>query len=106
MAFEFITNFFNRNQGKDQKDYLNEGVEDQKTLLTLTMDNDELVREIDNDILNSKSLYENMRMIQDSNELYYLGEQLDKRRFTWELPAAENLLYANTETKISIVSAK
>ncbi len=102
--FEFITNQFKRD--KDKKDYLNEGAEDQKTLLTLTMKDDELVREIDNDILRAKPLYETMKMIQDENELYYLGKQLDKNRFRWELPAGENLLYANLETIISIISAK
>ena len=83
-----------------------EGAGDQEELLKLTMTDMELATKIDADIHSATELYQSMKTIQDSNEQYYLGSQLDKKRFNWELPTAENLLYMVTETMISIITGK
>lgn len=82
-----------------------EGAEDQQELLTLTMDDDALRREIDASVKTATPLYTKMKSLQDENEDYYTGEQLDKNRFDYEIPTAENLLYMATETIISIVNS-
>ena len=101
----FITNIFNKFK-KDEKDFSTEGIEEQKELLKVTMDDKDLIREINSDIQSSIPLYTKMKDIGDENESYYLGEQLDKNRFKWELPTAENLLYMAIETIISIITSK
>jgi len=96
-----ISNFFNKD---DQ--IVTEGSEEQRELLTVTMEDVELVREIDSDIENSKGLYADMKTIQDENEKYYLGKQLDKGCFDYELPTDQNILYRNLETILSIITSK
>ncbi len=100
-----VANIFNKFR-KPDKDFSVEGAEDTKELLKLTMDDKDLLREIDLDIQNSTPLYTMMKRIGEENEQYYLGEQLDKNRFKWELPTAENLLYGHQETIISIITSK
>ncbi|HEC64588.1 MAG TPA: hypothetical protein ENI23_04790 [bacterium] len=100
-----VANIFNRFQ-KPDKDFSVEGAEDTKELLKFTMKDKDLLREIDLDIQNSTPLYTMMKRIGEENEQYYLGEQLDKNRFKWELPTAENLLYGHQETIISIITSK
>ena len=99
MILNKLKAFFNR-------DITTEGIEDQQELLELSMDKAELVRQIDRDIENSIGSHTVIKQIQDDNEQYYLGEQLDKSKFSWELPSAENLLYMGIETVLSIITAK
>lgn len=87
------------------KDDINEGAEDSKELLKVTMKDEDLVREIDNDVASAVPLYTKMKRIADDNEEYYKGTQLDISRFSYEIPTAENLLYMSTETIISIVNS-
>ena len=101
----FISNIFNKFK-KIDKDFSIEGAEETKELLKLTMDDKDLILEIDADIQASTPLYTKMKQIQEENEQYYLGEQLDRSRFRWELPTAENLLYGHQETIISIITSK
>jgi hypothetical protein len=96
-----ISNFFNKD---DQ--IVTEGAEEQRNLLTVTMENADLVREIDSDIEGSKGLYAEMKAIQDENEKYYLGNQLDSKLFDYELPTDQNILYRNLETILSIITSK
>ena len=83
-----------------------EGSSEPKKLLELSMSDEELVKEIDNDVRSSKPLYDKIKQIQDENEAYYLGEQLDRKRFDYELPTAENLLYMATETIMAIIASQ
>lgn len=83
-----------------------EGAQETRTLLELSMSDEELVREINKDVNRSKPLYDEIKKIQDENEKYYLGEQLDKKRFNYELPTAENLLYMATETIMAIICSQ
>jgi len=83
-----------------------EGSQEQRELLKLSMADADLVREIDADLENSKSLYSAMKRIQDENERYYLGTQLDAGRFDYELPTDQNILYRNLETILSIITSK
>jgi len=83
-----------------------EGADEPKQLLEISMKDEDIIREIDNDIRNSKPLYDDVKAIQDENEAYYLGEQLDRKRFDWELPTAENLLYMATETIMAIICSQ
>ncbi len=101
----FITNIFNRFKKQD-KDFSVEGAEESKELLKLSMKDVDMIREIDVDILDSTPLWSMMKKVQEENEQYYLGEQLDRSRFKWELPTAENLLYGHQETIISIITSK
>ena len=100
----FITNIFNKFT-KEDKDFSVEGATEQKELLKYSMSDEEMLKEINSDIGSATPLYTMMKEIQEENEKYYLGEQLDKKRFTWELPTAENLLYMATETIISIITS-
>lgn len=84
---------------------INQGLVEQKELLKVTMPDEELIRLINRDINSAMPLYEKMKKIQDENEKYYLGEQLNKNLFDYEIPSAENLLYMATETIISIVNS-
>ncbi len=84
---------------------INEGLVEQKELLKVTMPDDELIRQINKDMQSAMPLYSKMKAIQDENEKYYLGEQIDKNKFDYEIPTAENLLYMATETIISIVNS-
>ena len=83
-----------------------EGAQEPKRLLELSMKDEDLIREIDNDVRVSKPLYDKIKRIQDENEQYYLGEQLDRKRFEYELPTAENLLYMATETIMAIICSQ
>ena len=89
-----------------KSDDFQEGAESPKELLKVSMPDEDLVREIDNDISSSQSLYSAMKTIQDTNENYYLGTQLDPNRFNYEIPTAENLLYMATETILSIITSQ
>ncbi len=100
----FIQNIFNRFTKRD-KDFSVEGSTEQKKILKFSMEDEDLIREIKADIDSATPLYTMMKGVQDENEKYYLGEQLDKNRFKWELPTAENLLYMATETIISIITS-
>ncbi len=91
---------------KREKDFSTEGAEETKELLKLSMKDNDLIRQIDIDINGATPLYTKMKGIQDENEDYYLGEQLDRSRFKWELPTAENLLYMAIETIISIITGR
>jgi len=105
--FKFIQNLSrSKITEKEEKDYTEEGAEEKKELLKITMKDDDLIKEIDKDIQSAEPLYNQMKGIQDENEKYYLGEQLDASRFSWELPSAENLLYMGTETIISILTSR
>ncbi len=90
----------------DETKSIQEGSQAPQELLSLSMDDKELVRRIDQDVLNSMPLYQKMKQIQDENEQYYLGTYMDKARFDYELPADQNILYRNLETIISIITAK
>ena len=94
-----IKQFFN-------KETTDEGAGEQTELLKVTMPDKDLVREIDNNIREGMPLYRAITRVQDENENYYLGEQLDKKRFTWELPSAENLLYMAVETILSVITSR
>ncbi len=83
-----------------------EGAQEPKRLLELSMKDEDLIREIDNDVRASKPLYDKIKLIQDENEQYYIGEQLDRKRFAYELPTAENLLYMATETIMAIICSQ
>ncbi len=100
-----ISNILNRFK-KREKDFATEGIVESKELLKVTMNDEDLIREIDADLKDATPLYVTMKEVQTENEKYYLGEQLDRSRFNWELPSAENLLYMAIETIISIITGK
>lgn len=107
MAFQFIRNISHKLANlRGKEDNIEEGIEEAKELLSLDMSDDDLVRQITKDIQDSQPLYSLMKTRMDENEAYYLGDQLDKAVFTYELPTAENLLYRDLETGISIITAK
>ncbi len=89
-----------------KEEILDEGTDEKKKVLSLTMSNEDLLKEIDKDIQRAMPLYKKMKLAMDENENYYLGNQLDQSLFTWELPTAENLLYMATETIISIMASQ
>ena len=88
------------------KETTNEGAGEPTELLKVTLPDIDLIKVIDNNIREGMPLYQAIAKVQDENDNYYLGEQLDKKRFKWELPTAENLLYMAVETIISVITAK
>ena len=104
----FIRNLSQKLRGEDEQDSVGqETIGEKKELLKLEMPDEDLIKLIDDDIKNSKDLYDAMRKLSQENEAYYLGEQLDSSLFfPYELKTAENLLYMATETKIAIKTAK
>ena len=88
------------------EDKFQEGAGEYRKLVELTQKDDDLVKQIDADIKETKPLYDKVKAIQDENEKYYLGTQLDDSRFSYELPADQNILYRNLETMISIITSK
>jgi len=94
-----------KNEIKDEENF-QEGAGQYRDLLKVTASDEDLIKEIDADIQGSKSVYEKVKAIQDENEKYYLGTQLDEKRFDYELPSDQNILYRNLETMIAIVTSK
>jgi hypothetical protein len=88
------------------EDKQQEGVDETKILFDIKLSDEDLVREINENIRESKPLYEEMKNIQENNEKYYLGTQLDESNFEYEIPTAENILYVNTETVVSISTSQ
>lgn len=97
---------FSKKNNDAKEDNFQEGAGEYRKLLEITTKDEDLVREIDNDVKNSKSVWETMRKRMNENEEYYLGTQLDDSRFAYELPADQNILYRNLETMISIITSK
>ena len=108
MAIKILRNISQLFRDKTIKDDdATEGLKEQRELLKVTMKDEDLAREIDKDIENSIGLHTQIKGIQQENEDYYLGEQLDKKKFFgWELPSAENLLYMAVETILSIITSR
>jgi hypothetical protein len=101
-----ILNFLTgRGEVKPEENF-QEGAGTYRDLLKVTAKDDDLVKEINSDIENSKSVWESAKAIQDENEKYYLGTQLDENRFDYELPSDQNILYRNLETMIAIITSK
>lgn len=101
-----ILNFLTgRGEVKPEENF-QEGAGEYRDLLKVTAKDEDLVNEINADIENSKSVWETVKAIQDDNEKYYLGTQLDENRFDYELPSDQNILYRNLETMISIITSK
>ncbi len=102
-----ILNFLTGNKGEVKpEENFQEGAGTYRDLLKVTAKDEDLVREINADIENSKSVWESVKAIQDENEKYYLGTQLDENRFDYELPSDQNILYRNLETMIAIITSK
>jgi len=105
-----MLNFLNKLQkkytGDNEDNITEEGADEREEILELTTSDDVLTRQIDRDIAQALPIYQAMRSKQDENEKYYLGTQLDKSRFSYELPVDQNVIYRNLETLISIITAK
>lgn len=107
MAIRLITNITNRLRNiRDKKERIDEGADQERKEVSLDLPDEEIVQLIDEDIRDAMPLYNEQKQRMNDNEDYYLGEQLDKKVFSYELPQDENILYRNVETVISIITAK
>lgn len=103
--FKFLRNLIQK-QTQEKENFTTEGAETYQSDIELSMKDEDLVKEIDADLRESRGLYDSILRISKENENYYLGNQLDRKYFSYELPQGENLLYANQETQLSIMTAK
>jgi len=107
MALSIIRNITQRIFGTGQDKFsVKEGADELQGLLNIELSEEEIVLQVNTDMQSAMPLYKQMRAIQDDNEKYYLGTQLDQSLFSYEIPTAENLLYMAVETILSIITSR